>query len=294
MHELKAILATHAAAAAPTALATLVRVTGSAYRRPGARFLVTRDGTTAGSLSSGCLEEEVADLGRRVIETGRAELAAFDLRPRFGCAGVIEVLIERISAGSGFFAAGAEALTTRRDLAVSVAFTGDPASWGTSLDPARADAFHDLIRPPIQLVIVGDSLDSVALAAQAEVLGWQVVFAEHASELPAVDARTAVVVKAHKLGRDFTALRALLGSAAFYLGLVGPARRRRELIGLLYEDGSLEPGTPLPRVFGPSGLDVGGETPAEVALSICAEIQAVLGGHGGGSLRDKPRGIHQA
>ncbi|MBS0658026.1 MAG: XdhC family protein [Verrucomicrobia bacterium] len=290
---MKSILAAHAAGAGPGALATVVRVQGSAYRRPGARFYLAADGATAGSLSSGCLEDEVAELGRRVLATGQAELVTFDLRPRFGCAGTIDVLIERIEPASPFFAALAEVLATRRARTVGVGFRGDPTRWGSRPEAAESEDLHDLILPPVQLVLVGDSLDSTALAAQARLLGWDVVLAETASELPVLDARTAVVVKAHKLGRDFAALRALLGSPAFYLGLVGPARRRRELIGLLYDDGALAPGTPLPQVFGPSGLDIGGETPAEVALSICAEIQAVLGGHAGGPLRLKPAGIHQ-
>lgn len=293
MHELKSILAAHAAAGGRGALATVVRVTGSAYRRPGARFFVAPDGATAGSLSSGCLEDEVAEIGRRVLATGRAECAAFDLRPRFGCAGAIDVLIEPCSSSSPFFDALAEVLTTRRPRTVGVTWQGDPAGWGSHPEPRAEHNFRDEILPPVQLVIVGDSLDSTALATQARLLGWEVVLAETAAGLPALDPRSAVVVKAHKIGRDFAALRALLGSPAFYLGLVGPARRRRELIGLLHEEGAVSPGASLPQVFGPSGLDIGGETPAEVALSICAEIQAVLGGFAGGSLRQKPTGIHQ-
>lgn len=293
MHELKSILAAYAAATGRSALATVVRVLGSAYRRPGARLFIAASGETAGSLSSGCLEDEVAEIGRRVISTGRAELAAFDLRPRFGCAGAIDVLIEPVEPQSAFFVALAEVVATRRAREVSVRFAGETASWGSTLEARAEGALHDRILPPLRLVIVGDSLDSTALAAQGRLLGWDVVLAENAAGLPELDARSAVVVKAHKIGRDFAALRVLLGSPAFYVGLVGPARRRKELIGLLYEEEVLRPGAPLPQVFGPSGLDVGGETPAEVALSICAEIQAVLGGHAGGPLRTKTVGIHQ-
>lgn len=293
MHELKSILSAHAAATGTSALATVVRVTGSAYRRAGARLFVAADGATAGSLSSGCLEDEVAEIGRRVIATGRAETAAFDLRPRFGCAGAIDVLIEPVAPGSELFSALGEVLRTRQERALSVHFQGESARWGTSLEAQAEGSFHDVVRPPVRLVIVGDSLDSTALAAQAQVLGWDVVLAENAAGLPELDRRCAVVVKAHKIGRDFEALRTLLGSPAFYVGLVGPARRRKELIALLYEEGVLAEGDRLAQVFGPSGLDIGGETPAEVALSICAEIQSVLGGHAGGQLRWKAAGIHQ-
>src|SRR5205807_8523867 len=75
-------------------LATLVRVEGSSYRRPGARMLIWPDGKTIGSLSAGCLEEEVKLRAREVFETGEPALISFDTRRRFGCAGRIDVLIE--------------------------------------------------------------------------------------------------------------------------------------------------------------------------------------------------------
>ncbi len=65
------------------ALATLVRARGSSYRRPGARMLIDGKGFTVGSLSGGCLEEEVATLARDVIATGAPRLVPFDMRRRF-------------------------------------------------------------------------------------------------------------------------------------------------------------------------------------------------------------------
>src|SRR6187200_654371 len=76
------------------ALATLVRAQGSSYRRPGARMLIAGDGATVGSLSGGCLEEEVAERALEVMRTGAAELMTFDTRRRFGCNGTIEILVE--------------------------------------------------------------------------------------------------------------------------------------------------------------------------------------------------------
>src|SRR5690349_14445054 len=81
----------------PLALATLVRTRGSSYRRPGARMLIARDGTTVGVLSGGCLEEEVANRGLEVIESGVPILLNFDTRRRYGCNGAIEILVERVS-----------------------------------------------------------------------------------------------------------------------------------------------------------------------------------------------------
>src|SRR5205823_14167026 len=78
----------------PLALATLVRAQGSSYRRPGARMLVCPDGTTVGSLSGGCLEEEVARRAFEVIRTGTASLMSFDTRIGFVCNGTIKYLVE--------------------------------------------------------------------------------------------------------------------------------------------------------------------------------------------------------
>ena len=80
----------------PLALATLVRTHGSSYRRPGARMLICADGSTAGSLSGGCLEEEVARRAQEVMRDGRLLLMNFDTRLRFGCNGSIDVFVERI------------------------------------------------------------------------------------------------------------------------------------------------------------------------------------------------------
>ncbi|MDQ6940655.1 MAG: XdhC family protein, partial [Verrucomicrobiota bacterium] len=79
------------------ALATLVRSAGSSYRRPGARMLIAQDGSTFGSLSAGCLEDEVAAAAVEVIARREARLMSFDTRRRFGCHGSIEIHVEPIT-----------------------------------------------------------------------------------------------------------------------------------------------------------------------------------------------------
>src|SRR3954464_12016100 len=78
----------------PLALATLVASRGSSYRRPGARMLICADGTTAGSLSGGCLEEEVVRRAHDVRRDATPVLMSFDTRLRFGCNGSIDVFVE--------------------------------------------------------------------------------------------------------------------------------------------------------------------------------------------------------
>src|SRR2546428_8175042 len=79
------------------ALATLVRAEGSSYRRPGARMLVCEDGRTVGSLSAGCIEDEVALCAREVLWIGIFTTMMFDTPRRFGCTGTIHIFIDSVS-----------------------------------------------------------------------------------------------------------------------------------------------------------------------------------------------------
>src|SRR5437588_10349325 len=141
------------------ALATLVRVQGSSYRRRGARMLICRDGTTIGSLSAGCLEGEVAKSAHEVLRTGEPVVISFDTRRRFGCAGKIDIFIERVE--QDFFGNLANDLAARR---VHVAIT--------RFEGAQ---FVQEIPPPLQLLLVGDGSDNAPFISLAYLLGWNVI-----------------------------------------------------------------------------------------------------------------------
>ena len=275
----------------PLALATLVRAQGSSYRRPGARMLVCPDGTTVGSLSGGCLEEEVARRAFEVIRTGTASLMSFDTRLRFGCNGTIEIFVEAVR--ESFLAELAEHFAHRRSCRAMTVFLGTPEQSGTRMlgmeKKSLADAFVQKIEAPIRLLIFGEGPDSVPLRSFAEILGWSVIEVEQASDLPArADERTAAIVKSHNYGRDFAALRHLLQLDLRYVGLLGPRKRRDQLLSTLLDDGaSLDA-----ELFAPAGFDFGAETPEEIALAIISEIQTVFAEASGESLRDRTVPIH--
>ena len=136
MKELREIVALWEQERSACALATLVRVTGSSYRRPGARMLITPRGETAGGLSAGCIEEEVAAHARDVISGGGSKLVSFDTRRRFGCNGSIDILIERVD--DEFMA------VLRRNIARREPFE------------IAAREFVQTIEPVIRLLIFGD------------------------------------------------------------------------------------------------------------------------------------------
>ena len=201
------------AAGLRAAVATVVRVRGSAYRREGTRILVRDDGSYECLLSGGCLEPAVVDTARRVIDTGTAALVRYDLDDDsvwslgIGCSGAIDVLIERLDddeMSRSWFAAlerGDEVVlvkplngSTSRLLVRTdeVAGTlGDEALDREAVVRARrrlettypragtdtitgADYFFDVSTPPPELVIFGAGHDVVPLAGQAWALGFRV------------------------------------------------------------------------------------------------------------------------
>ncbi len=270
------------------ALATLVRAQGSSYRRPGARMLICEDGKTVGSLSAGCLEEEVGLVAREVLLTGKPALMSFDTRKRFGCAGKIDIFIER--ALEKFFVDLGENLDARCRCLAITRFNGDEAGTqirGFEYEQEQEQELLQQIHPPIRLVLWGAGPDSAALHALANSLGWQTLEIDDANRL-LIDEWTAAIVKSHNYGRDFAALQKLLPLDLSYVGLIGPRKRRNQLLSDLLDLGvTINAG-----FFAPAGLDLGAETPEEIALAVISEIQRVFVGGSGESLREQKTPIH--
>ena len=274
----------------PLALATLVRARGSSYRRPGARMLICADGATAGSLSGGCLEEEVTRRAMEVMRDGSPLLMNFDTRLRFGCNGSIDVFVE--AAREDFLAELATNFTERRSGRAATVF-GGAAELGTRFIARDAEisdvVFVQEIEPAIRLLMFGEGPDSVPLRSFAEILGWEIVEVDLPADLPHhADARTAAIVKSHNYGRDFAALCHLLKLDLPYVGLLGPRNRREQLLNAVLDEGIAIDA----EVFAPAGLDLGAETPEELALALVSEIQAVFAGASAEPLRDRKAPIH--
>jgi len=265
------------------ALATLVRAEGSSYRRPGARMLICQDGHTIGSLSAGCLEEEVATQAQEVLRTCEPAMMTFDTRRRFGCNGKIDIFVERVR--EGFLVDLANQLDARRSCLAVTTFEGSsvgkagsfPSQNQTVCENWEANGFPysplmQEIHPPIQLLIFGDGPDNEPIRTLGRLLGWQpteIIDVNDWSMEP--DQWTAAIVKSHNYGRDFVALQKLLPLNLRYVGLIGPRKRRDQLLGDLLDIGvAINAG-----FFAPAGLDLGAETPAEIALAarVCRRIR---------------------
>ena len=185
----------------PAALATLVTVAGSSYRRPGARLLLTAVGVRLGSVSGGCLEEDVLARASRVLATGVAEAVVYDTTSEndlvwgvgLGCHGVVRVLIEPISSTPAWAAAVVAAAADRRSLTLAVSHDGnDPSAWGTRLAagderPAAPGVYLQQVAPPPRLAIFGAGDDAIPLARLAHGLGWHLVIADPRAALNTAD-----------------------------------------------------------------------------------------------------------
>jgi xanthine dehydrogenase accessory factor len=156
----------------------------------------------------------------------------------------------------------------------------------------EAEVLLEYLPPPIALLVCGDGRDALPLARLAGELGWAVSVLGK-DEMPAVsDQRTAAIVMSHNYDRDLALLAALLPSPARYVGILGSRSRTRQLLNDLAKQERSPTKAQLARLHAPVGLDIGGETPGEVALSIVAEIQAVFAGRRGEKLRERKGPIH--
>lgn len=328
MKELQAILrALLSPAAGAAVLATLATVEGSSYRRPGARLLLTADGRRLGSISGGCLEEDILVRARNVLATGIAESVVYDTTSEndlvwgvgLGCHGVVRVVLEKLPPRPAWAVALAENFAARRPALLAVthlAATDTPLGTRLSGEPTTdAGTFFDRIRPPTALAIFGAGDDAQPLARLAHELGWQVTVADPraafatAERFPeaqtlavapsgdlvgrvAPDADTLAVVMTHHYVHDVPLLRALLPRPLAYLGLLGPKKRAERILADLAREGLAITAEMRARLHAPVGLDLGADSPEQVALAIVAEMQAVLAHRDARPLRERTRPIH--
>ncbi|MCA9790556.1 MAG: XdhC family protein [Candidatus Eremiobacteraeota bacterium] len=268
------------------ALATVVRTSGSTYRKVGARMVIDESGEFLGLVSGGCLEREVARRAQQVLADGKAELVAFDTRQFLGCDGLVEIVIEPLPADL-IEALRRQVEDRRQDLTLVTPFTG-----GTHLGEGQPEGLNVSLEPPRRLLIFGSGVDVAPLAAMAECLGFETVRLTHPAD-PArpsglvpldpagvarrfsLDHLTAAVVMNHHYGNDLAFLAALWSSPVGYLGCVGSRARRERLLADLAESGIAIEARPF---YSPAGLDLGGEGPEAIALSVLAEIQMVFSG----------------
>jgi xanthine dehydrogenase accessory factor len=172
----------------------------------------------------------------------------------------------------------------------------------------------EFIQPPIPLMIFGAGQDAVPIAEFAKALGWYVTVVDcRANPLSherfatsdrviltrrerldclAIQSETVAVIVTHNYYDDLETLRLLLPSSVRYIGLLGSKQRTKRLLQELQQDTTYTD-IQLAKLYAPVGLDIGAETPAAIAMSIVAEIQAVLSDRSGNSLKYRHASIHE-
>jgi xanthine/CO dehydrogenase XdhC/CoxF family maturation factor len=315
---------------APRALATLVSVEGSSYRRVGARLLVNAEGAGLGSISGGCLESDVIERARTVLAGGMAQLAVYNTTDEndlvwgtgTGCDGVVRILIERLPARAAWTQTLRRNLTARKTTRLGVVWQCADAKLLGTHDlgdiagrlPAESVVLEDEVAPPARLLIFGAGDDTRPLVQLARTVGWAVqvfdsraAFAtaarfpeadqvtaarpEDAGSVP-LDATTVAVIMTHRYRDDAELLRVLLPRELPYLGLLGPKKRAEKILAELTANGFMLTAAMRTRLRGPVGLDLGGDTPEAVALAVLAEIQTVFTGRDARPLRERTGPIH--
>ena len=288
-------------------LVTVIETWGSAPRPPGALLCLRDDGLVAGSVSGGCVEDDLIDRLRHGERVAAPSLIAYGVTKeeaaRFGlpCGGNLRLVQEPLR--SSAWIDDILARTARHEL---VARRVALSTGEVSVEPAaRGDAFAfdgerhvALFGPRWRLLIIGAGQLSRAVAQMAltldfEViccdprteynLGWDVPGTTFSDAMPddlvlelQLDPHSAVVALTHDPKLDDLVLLEALKSPAFYIGALGSrgnTAKRRERLQMF----DLTPAE-IDRLHGPIGLDIGAKTPAEIAVAIVAEIVAVKNG----------------
>ena len=184
------------------------------------------------------------------------------------------------------------------------------------LPTGEVEVFIEVIQPPLSLLIFGAGHDALPVARFAKELGWNVTVVdtrqstatqnrftdadaialsrpEDITDHISVCDRTVAVVMTHNYLHDLELLKILLPSQVCYLGILGPKSRTERLLAELCQIGTQPTKDQMHRLYAPIGLDIGADTPEEIALSIIAGIQAFLTNRLGNQLRERKGSIHE-
>jgi len=293
-------------------IATVVETWGSAPRAVGAQMVVSGAGEMEGSVSGGCVEGAVVVEAMELVGSGSAKLLEFGVSDDeafavgLACGGRIRVLLEPV--GGAMPVDLLEELVAARATRQPAAYVADLegtdrrlAGPGDFPERVRMDrsgvkedgrTFVHIHNPPLRMLIVGAVHIAQALVPMARLAGYDVTVIDPRpafgakARFPGVnivedwpdealaelglDARTAVVTLTHDPKLDDPAIRAALGAEVFYLGCLGSNRTHAKRVARLEEAGFTAEA--IARIHAPVGLDIGAQGPAEIALSVLAEV----------------------
>lgn len=348
------------------ALATVINVEGSSYRRTGARMLMFENGTWKGGISGGCLEKDVQKNAKLVMLENKAKIIRYDTNEDspdnigvgLGCNGIIDILISPLNPEHERNPLAVLKICTESresNLLVTVIKNDSSINWQAgemfmvedvrnliSKSGAFKNKFEEdvknvlakgktqildhqlpnagsfsllleILPPNVHLIIVGNNYDIYPMSDLATVLGWKIsvaanpmkldksifnaakIYATQNGQIPEIetDEHTAVILMSHDYGTDLRNLKYFLHSSAGYIGILGPKKRGNKLFNDLKQENITVTEAQFNRIFTPTGLDIGANTPEDIAMSILSEIRAFFAGRDGGYLRKRLGRIHE-
>ena len=368
MKEIKSILKSfnHSGAfSEKSAIAQVVRVEESSYRREGARMLVFESGTFEGGISGGCLEGDALKRSQIAILKKEPSVVTYDtskddekqIGVGLGCNGIIDVLISPIVPENNTITLLEKCVSSRKShIIITVIASNDSDKniklgnsyyydtdtltieecnheefkntlkidinsvlkskksriYSYTISKFEVSVLIELIPSQFHLVIYGDNYDIYPMIELAKVMDWEVslvgnlqkirkdrlgsvkyLFNKDEARHPEIDDRSAVILMAHDYKTDIQNLKKTLNTPAQYIASLGPKKRFEKMKADFLK--SSTPITPeqLQRIYAPCGLEIGANSPEEIASSIFAEILSVYSDKKGGLLRDKTEPIHE-
>lgn len=313
-------------------LASVVALDGSSYRRPGVRMLIMENNQMIGAVSGGCVEKEILLQSQTVLKTGQPKMMTYDGRYRLGCEGILYILLELFQPNDTFEIAFSKCIKKRHAFEIHSYFTkkeGSVPGLGSFIklkdvifglgnhsesQNKSLSIFKQTLPACSRLVIIGSEHDAVQLCKYASLTGWDVTIIAGAKEaktienfpgasefhamspevmdVNSIDHQTSLVLMTHSFANDLRFLVALNNTNPNYIGVLGPTKRREELLAQFIEYCPDVDDAFLERIHGPAGIDIGSETPQEIAISIMAEILAVTRKRDTISLSKKSGSIH--
>lgn len=357
MKEIRAIISAYdnfMASGLKMALAAVVEIQESSYRRVGARMLVCETGQWTGGISGGCLEGDALKKAKLAIYNEQPTIAVYNtleddehqIGVGLGCNGLIKVFFQPIDpndANNEIELLRTAVKENKPAVLLKVIQASNLEILGRSyllkeeqppatvfempysmiseaieqvrikrrpqivpLEDGKTTVLVEYLRPETRLIIVGDNYDVISMVNVAQNLGWDLysvgrkrklskpiyaackaVYEYEAFDNIPVDEFTAIVLMTHDYDKDKYLIPKILEKNPPYIGMLGPKKRLEKL--------STDLGVNLSAVsyfHSPVGLDIGAETPEEIAVAVAAEVISVFRERAGGFLRERGGAIH--
>ena len=314
-----------------TVLASVVALDGSSYRKPGVRMLIIENNEMIGAVSGGCVEKDILRQSQSIFLDGQSKMMTYDGRYRLGCEGILYILLEEFKPKESIFDAFVTCLETRQEFVIQSNYLkkeGLTKGIGTTLEiegqayslsnigmsESITLQFTQKMPPCFKLMVFGTEHDAVKLCQLASFNGWEVTVVSGPLEsktiknfpgatafysvspddleLNSIDSETAVVLMSHNFANDLKYLLELKDTRPVYIGMLGPSHRREKLLSQFLEYCPDVDEQFLELIHGPAGLNIGAETPQEIAISILSEILSVVRSQTPMALKERVGGIH--